>query len=132
MIHHFLKREFLVFLCIGGLAAAVNFFARVVYNQWTDFSAAVILGYLTGMVVAFVLMRVFVFPQSSQPIKKSMVFFVMVNSVGILQTFAVSMGLYYLLPLIGINHWVSEIAHGIGIAVPAFSSYIGHKRFSFK
>ena len=73
MIHHFLKREFLVFLCIGGLAAAVNFSARVVYNQWTDFSAAVILGYLTGMVVAFVLMRVFVFPQSSQPIKKSMV-----------------------------------------------------------
>ena len=132
MIHHFLKREFLIFLCIGGFAAAVNFIARLIYNQWIDFSAAVILGYLTGMVVAFVLMRTFVFPQSSQPVRKSIIFFVMVNSVGILQTFAVSMGLYYLLPLLGVNRWVSEIAHGIGIAVPAFSSYMGHKRFSFK
>jgi putative flippase GtrA len=99
---------------------------------WIDCPAAVILGYLTGMVVAFVLMRTFVFPQSSQPVRKSIIFFVMVNSAGILQTFAVSMGLYYLLPLLGVNRWVSEIAHGIGIAVPAFSSYIGHKRFSFK
>jgi len=52
--------------------------------------------------------------------------------VGILQTFAVSVGLYYLLPLVGINRWAPEIAHGIGIAVPALSSYVGHKRFSFK
>jgi putative flippase GtrA len=49
-----------------------------------------------------------------------------------LQTFAVTMGIYYLLPLIGFNRGVSEIAHGIGIAAPIFSSYIGHKRFSFK
>ena len=132
MIRYFLKREFLVFLCIGGLAAAVNFFSRLVYNQWIDFSAAVILGYLTGMVVAFVLMRVFVFSKSSQSVRKSIVYLVIVNSVGILQTFAVTMGIYYLLPLIGVNRGVSEIAHGIGIAVPVFSSYIGHKRFSFK
>jgi putative flippase GtrA len=132
MIRHFLKREFLVFLCIGGLAAAINFLSRLVYNQWIDFSAAVILGYLTGMVVAFVLMRVFVFPKSSQSVRRSIVFFVMVNSVGMLQTFAVTMGIYYLLPLIGFNRGVSEIAHGIGIAAPIFSSYIGHKRFSFK
>ena len=127
-----MKREFLVFLCIGGLAAAINFLSRLVYNQWIDFSAAVILGYLTGMVVAFVLMRVFVFPKSSQSVRRSIVFFVMVNSVGMLQTFAVTMGIYYLLPLIGFNRGVSEIAHGIGIAAPIFSSYIGHKRFSFK
>jgi len=132
MIRQFFKIEFLVFLLIGGIAAAVNFSTRLIYNQWLDFSEAVILAYLTGMVVAFVLMRALVFPKSTQPISKSVGFFVMVNGVGILQTFAVSVGLYYLLPLIGISRWAPEIAHGIGIAVPAFSSYVGHKRFSFK
>jgi putative flippase GtrA len=132
MVSQFINREFIVFLGIGGLAAAVNFFSRLVYSRWLDFSEAVIVAYVTGMVVAYILMRLLVFTKSDQPISKSIVFFVLVNGFGILQTFAVSMILYYLLPLLGVTRWVPEIAHGVGIAVPAFSSYIGHKRFSFK
>ena len=49
------------------------------------------------------------------------------------QTWAVSLFLAYkALPAMGIQKNVDAIAHLLGIAVPVFTSYIGHKRFSFK
>jgi len=128
----FVSREFLTFLLTGGVAAAVNFGSRIVYNRWLDFSSAVVLAYLTGMVTAFILARRFVFTQGSQSVQRSALFFVMVNGVAVLQTWVISMALYYLLPMAGVTRWVPEIAHAVGIVVPVFTSYLGHKRFSFK
>ena len=133
MIRHFMSRQFLVFLLTGGLAAAVNFGSRIVYNQWCDFSTAVILAYLTGMVTAFVLARMFVFKQSSQSMHRSALYFTLVNLVAVLQTWLISMGLaLYLLPMLGVTHFTREIAHAIGVAAPVFTSYLGHKRWSFR
>jgi putative flippase GtrA len=73
-----------------------------------------------------------VFTQSSQSVQRSAIFFVMVNGVAVLQTWAISMALYYLLPMAGVTRWVPEIAHAVGVVVPVFTSYLGHKRFSFK
>lgn len=127
-----ISREFLSFLLTGGLAAAVNFGSRIVYNRWLDFSSAVVLAYLTGMVTAFILARRFVFTQGSQSVQRSALFFVMVNGVAVLQTWAISMALYYLLPMAGVTRWVPEIAHAVGVVVPVFTSYFGHKKFSFR
>ncbi|MFZ9367261.1 MAG: GtrA family protein [Burkholderiaceae bacterium] len=132
MMRSFMSRQFLGFLLTGGLAALVNFGSRILYNQWVDFSSAVVLAYLTGMVTAFILARSFVFTQSSQSVQRSVIFFVMVNGVAVLQTWAISMALYYLLPMAGVTRWVPEIAHAVGVVVPVFTSYLGHKRFSFK
>ena len=122
-----------MFLLTGGTAAAVNFCSRIVYNLWLDFSSAVILAYITGMVTAFVLAKIFVFKDSQQSIQHSALFFILVNLVAVLQTWAISIGLaYYLLPSMGITVFVREIAHGVGVAVPVFTSYIGHKRWSFR
>lgn len=132
MMRSFMNRQFLGFLLTGGLAALVNFGSRILYNQWVDFSSAVVLAYLTGMVTAFILARSFVFTQSSQSVQRSAIFFVMVNGVAVLQTWAISMALYYLLPMAGVTRWVPEIAHAVGVVVPVFTSYLGHKRFSFK
>ena len=52
MIGEFMSRQFLAFLLTGGTAAAVNFGSRILYNRWMDFSSAVVLAYLTGMVTA--------------------------------------------------------------------------------
>jgi len=132
MMRSFMSRQFFGFLLTGGLAALVNFGSRILYNQWVDFSSAVVLAYLTGMVTAFILARSFVFTQSSQSVQRSAIFFVMVNGVAVLQTWAISMALYYLLPMAGVTRWVPEIAHAVGVVVPVFTSYLGHKRFSFK
>jgi putative flippase GtrA len=132
MMRSFMNRQFLGFLLTGGLAAAVNFGSRILYNRWLDFSSAVVLAYLTGMVTAFILARSFVFTQGSQSVQRSAMFFVLVNGVAVLQTWAISMALYYLLPIAGVTKWVPEIAHAVGVAVPVFTSYLGHKKFSFR
>lgn len=133
MMGGFVSRQFFVFLVTGGTAAAVNFGSRIVYNQWMPFSAAVVLAYITGMVTAFVLARLFVFKSSQQSMRRSVMFFVLVNLVAVVQTWAISVGLaYYLLPALSVTRYVKEIAHAVGVVVPVFSSYIGHKRWSFK
>ena len=133
MIQQFMSRQFLMFLLTGGAAAAINFGSRIVYSLWFDFSSAVILAYITGMITAFVLAKLFVFKQSQQSVHRSALFFVLVNIVAVLQTWAISMGLaYYLLPSLGVTRFVHEIAHAAGVAVPVFTSYLGHKRWSFR
>jgi len=133
VIRQFMSRQFLAFLLTGGIAALVNFGSRIAYSLWLNFSAAVILAYLTGMITAFVLARLFVFKDGRQTLMRSAGFFVLVNLSAILQTWAVSMGLaYYVLPMLGVSAFVPEIAHAVGVIVPVFSSYIGHKYWSFR
>ena len=133
MISHFMSRQFVIFLVTGGVAAAVNFSSRIVYNQWVDFSVAVVLAYLTGMVTAFMLARYFVFTESNQSMQRSALWFVVVNIVAVIQTWAISMLLaYYVLPRMGLTQFITEIAHAVGVVVQVFTSYLGHKRFSFK
>ena len=104
MIQQFVSRQFLFFLLTGGTAAAVNFGSRIVYSKWLGFSSAVILAYMTGMVTAFVLAKLFVFRESQQSVHRSAMFFVLVNLVAILQTWAISMALaFYVLPSMGVT-----------------------------
>ncbi len=133
MMRQFMSRQFLVFLLTGGTAAAVNFGSRLLYSQSMGFSSAVILAYLTGMVTAFALAKLFVFKDSAQSIGRSAGFFILVNLVAVLQTWAISMGLlYYGLPWLNVTFFPQEIAHAAGVAVPVFTSYLGHKRWSFR
>ena len=129
----FASRQFVTFLITGGTAAAVNFGSRIVYNGYVGYSVAIVLAYLTGMVTAYLLAKRFVFRESQQSWQRSALFFTLVNGVAVLQTWSISMGLaYYLLPALGVTRFAPEIAHAIGVAVPVFTSYLGHKRWSFK
>lgn len=129
----FFTRQFVVFLITGGTAALINFGSRFVFNQWVSFSTAIILAYITGMITAFILAKIFVFNESTQRIHHSVFFFCIVNAFAVAQTWVISMVLaYYLLPYLGMTLYVQELAHAIGIVVPVFSSYIGHKRWSFR
>lgn len=133
MIGAFRSRQFLVFLLTGGIAAAVNFGSRILYNQWMGFSAAIVLAYITGMVTAFVQARLFVFRNSQRALHQSALYFVLVNGVAVLQTWAISLLLAdWLLPALGVHQYVHELAHAAGVVVPVFTSYLGHKHLSFK
>jgi putative flippase GtrA len=129
----FLSKQFILFLVTGGTAALVNFGTRIVYNQWVSFSEAIVLAYLTGMVTAFVLARWLVFKQSEQSFTQSALLFSAVNAIAVLQTWLISMGLaLYVLPYWGVIRFAEEIAHAVGVVVPVFTSYLGHKHFSFR
>lgn len=132
MIKQFGSSQFLMFLLSGGFSAAVNFVSRIVYSMWLNFSTAVILAYITGMITAFVLAKLFVFKNSKQSVRRSAAFFILVNVFAIVQMWLISTSLaYYLLPSLGVTFLVQEVAHAIGLIVPAFTSYLGHKRWSF-
>ncbi|MDP3561310.1 MAG: GtrA family protein [Legionellaceae bacterium] len=129
----FVSQQFLIFLLTGGTAAIVNFSSRLFYNQWMSFSSAVMLAYLTGMITSFVLAKFFVFKESKQPLSRSLLFFTLVNIIAVLQTWTISISLAnYFLPLIGFRVFAEETAHAIGIIVPVFTSFAGHKHFTFK
>lgn len=132
MFQSFTSSQFLKFLLTGGIAAGVNFGSRFIYNQWMGFSIAVVLAYITGMITAFVLAKYFVFRQSQVPLTYSVLRFLLINLLAVAQTLAVSLALlFYVLPWLGITTMAKEIAHAIGIIAPLFSSFIGHKYWSF-
>lgn len=129
----FMSKNFLMFLLTGGFAAAMNWSSRILYNLWMPYSAAIVVAYITGMITAFILAKMFVFTESKQSTGKSVFFFTIVNLVAVLQTWGVSVALaYYVLPRLGFNWHTRDLAHAIGVAVPVFTSYVGHKKWSFR
>jgi putative flippase GtrA len=129
----FLSRQFILFILTGGFAALVNFGSRFLYNTVVDFSAAVTLAYLTGMVTAFILAKLFVFQGQTHSTGKSAVIFSLVNVVSFAQTWIVSMVLaYHLLPAMGIQEFDKAIASAVGISIPVFTSFIAHKYITFR
>ncbi len=129
----FLSRQFMLFVLTGGVAAFVNFGSRIIYSGWVDYSTAIIAAYATGMITAFVLAKVFVFKRSRQSLRNSAAYFALVNVLALVQVLVISIGLaIYVLPWVGVEHYAEEVAHAVGVAFPVFTSYLGHKYWSFR
>ena len=126
------QRQFVSFLITGGIAALVNIGARIIFNFFMRFEIAVIVAYLCGMTTAYVLARYFVFERSGRTVHDEYIRFTLVNLAAIAQVWIVSVGLAdFGFPWLGFTWHSHTVAHVIGVAVPVFTSYIGHKRFSF-
>jgi putative flippase GtrA len=126
------KKEFILFVAAGGFAALVNFVSRIIFNFWFSFEVSVVLAYLIGMITAYILTKIFVFKAKSVGLVSSSIKFTIVNILAVLQTYFISVYLYYWLNN-NINFdYNKEIAHFVGIAFPIITSYIGHKYYSFK
>ena len=129
----FRDKQFQGFLLVGAAAALLNFLSRLVLSIWINFSTAIIISYILGMITAFYLNRKFVFKSTILDIRKSFSFFLLINILAIIQIWMVSMLLaYFIFPYLKIHNHIYEISHFFGIIVPIFTSYIGHKRFSFQ
>jgi putative flippase GtrA len=128
-----LRSQFALFILVGGAAAAVNFGSRIVFSLWMAYVPAIVIAYLLGMTTAFCLNRVFVFRESTTALHHQVGWFVAVNLLAVAQTVAISLLLArWLLPAFGWA-WHPELcAHAVGVAVPVVTSYIGHKRLSFR
>ena len=91
------------------------------------------LAYLVGMCVAFVLMRRYVFTGSRGALGPQIAKFVGVNLLAVLQTLLISLALVrWVLPALGVVTYNEAIAHLIGVVVPVFTSYFGHRLLTFK
>ena len=72
-------RRFALFVALGGCAAAANWLSRFPLEHFMSFSAAVVVAYMVGMVIAFTLFNRYVFPASPRPLAEQIKFFVLVN-----------------------------------------------------
>lgn len=125
--------QFLRFLAAGGVAALANFGSRIAFSLVLPYAAAIVLAYLVGMVTAFLLNRAFVFTGAANPVAQQAGRFVLVNLAAVAQTLAISLLLArWGLPALGIGAHAETIAHAVGVLVPVFTSYLGHRHWSFR
>ena len=126
------RQAILRYLLLGGLAAGVNWSSRFAWGMIMPFGAAVIAAYATGMVVAFLLFRAFVFPGSRTPIQRQVRNFILVNLLGVAQTWALSLILVdKVLPAVGWTFQPHAIGHAVAIAAPTVTSWFGHRYLTF-
>lgn len=64
MLDHFFKKEFLIFLIIGGINTLSGVVFAYFYSLFCDANFAFILGYLTGLIISYSLNSFFNFKQS--------------------------------------------------------------------
>ena len=126
------SRQFLLFVAAGGTAALANFGSRLALSHFMGYVPAIVLAYLIGMTTAFLLNRAFVFTGAVSPVGQQAWRFVLVNLAAVVQTIVISLALArFVLPWLAIDGHAETIAHAIGVIVPVFTSYLGHKHFSF-
>lgn len=126
-------KRFVYFAIAGGIAAVFNFGSRIFLSQFFIYSVSIVIAYLIGMITAFVLNRAFVFPEGNESVHKQAGWFVAINILAVAQTLAISLLLAKIVfPAINFDFHPETMAHAVGVAVPIFSSYIGHKKFTFR
>jgi len=121
------------FLAAGGFAAFVNLASRYLLTPIVGFEVSIVVAYLIGMAVAFVLFRTLVFGRSGASVAAETYRFVIVNLVALTLVWIISVTLADMaFPAIGFRWHAEDIAHFIGTCVPAITSYIGHSLYTFR
>lgn len=125
--------EFVRFVATGSIAAVTNLVVRYLLDFIMPFEAAVILAYIAGMVVAFLLFQKVIFGDPDTPLRRRLIRFTQVNLIGMALAWIISTTLArFLLPAVGWRFHPFEVAHLVGVAAPAFSSYFLHKFYTFR
>lgn len=133
MIPRAQARRFMLFLATGGFATLVNLVSRYLLTPITGFKASIIIAYVVGMAVAFVLFRALVFDGTASRIAHESYRFVLVNLGALTLVWMISVTLAAaIFPAIGLTWRSEDIAHLIGTCVPAVSSYFGHLLYTFR
>ncbi len=133
LVKNFVNHQFLLFLLSSGLAAITNFISRIILGLWMSYTLSVAAAYICGMLTSYTLCRFFVFTAKQHKIHHQIFYFVLVSSMGFILTLAMSVLLFkHALFFIQNTFTREEVAHFIGICVPAFISYLGHKHWSFR
>ncbi len=133
LLGDFLTPKFAQFLLAGGTAALVNILSRILYSEVMPYAPAVVAAYVTGMATAYVLNRLFVFGAGDRVMAGEIATFVLVKVLAVAQTLAISLLLArWALPTAGIVEGAETLAHIVGVVVPVFTSYLGHKYWTFR
>lgn len=127
------RRQFVRFVLAAGASVPVNLGARVLLSKWVPYEIALVLSHGVGMLTAYALTRLFVFDASGRSARSELGRFAIVNIVSVALTWVVSVGLVrQVFPGLRFEYQPELVAHLIGLGVASVTSFIGHKRFSFR
>ncbi len=128
----FFNKQFVLFVFVSGMASGVNFLSRIQINHYFSYATSIVFAYILGIITGFTLNKIFVFKTEKSETVKRFIIFVLVNISAMAITLSVSLLFNnIILPYVGWEWYRAEVAHFIGIASPAFTSYYLHKRFTF-
>jgi putative flippase GtrA len=128
-----LQRQFWRFLVAGSAAAAANFGSRFLFSLWIRYEWAIVLAFMVGLTVGFLLMRGYVFNARDKPLGRQVAIYAAVNFLALLQTLLVSIELArWAMPFAGTVPRAEALAHFAGVLVPIVTSYFGHRMVTFK
>lgn len=129
----FFTAQFVKFILAGGFAALVNFSVGISLEGMLPYHGDIVVGHLSGMVVAFFLFESQVFGRSIESRSIEVSTFIVVNIASIVQTWFVYVGLHgYVFPSMDMNFYPQIQARVIAIVIPVFTSFIAHKYLTFK
>ena len=125
--------QFARFLAVGGIALVVHWLSRFAFNVFMPYAWAIVFAYLVGILVAFTLNKIYVFPYSRHSLNFEMSFFFLVNIAAFPIVWAVAYMLgewllvRYLSPQVAL-----AVAHGFAITLPVLVNYALHKLVTFR
>jgi putative flippase GtrA len=129
----FFTRQFLAFVVAGGTSVVFNLAARHALSAVVPFEAAVAMAYVVGVAVAFAMNRWLVFRDARGSLARQGARFAAVNLVGLAQVWLVSVALLrWVFPALSMQWHAEWVAHFLGLATLTVTSFVAHKRYSFR
>ena len=132
-IKDYFTKQFILFVVCSTFAAGVNFGSRILFSMAVRYEVAIVFAFCCGLLTAFTLDKFFVFDAKQGKTGKQFIIFFFVNAIGLVLTLSFSLLFRNIIfPAVHFTFYPDEVAHFIGIAVPMFTNFIGHKYFSFR
>jgi putative flippase GtrA len=129
----YVSAQFARFLVVGGVALVCHWLSRFAFNWFVGYGWAIVLAYLVGILVAFVLNKIYVFPFSGRSLNFEVFFFFLVNIAAFPFVWIIAYAL---------GEWVLAermprepalaLAHGFAITLPVFVNFALHKFITFR
>ncbi len=125
-------KQFSAFLIVGVISASATLLTRRSFNFIIPYEAAVVASQIVGILIAFNLNRLFVFPNRiSFPLHR-FGRFALVNVMSLAIAAGVSSLCFRaILPLLAIDFYPAVLAQAIGLGACAVPSFVAHRQFSF-
>ncbi len=132
MLRHFLSRQFVGFLLVGGFAALLHWLVRILLSLVVSYPWAVALAYVVGMTTAFLLNSHYVFPASDKPVERQARDFIIINTAFFPVVWVVSIQLNRLLLGLGVERYSEAMAHAFAISLPVLGTFLLYKFIAFR